>query len=185
MGGYDAHNDLEEEALPAIAGPGVVSWNASGMHRADDIDMATVRRWLQRPLPLGPRVLIANVLGGRHFVLVVGWDAMDGDTLIVRDSGFNRTTYSHARDVVGWRVFDMAPQDDKRPPKLSEDFAVSTVERDSGSGSNSGSNSGSSAGNAILQHRARCHQQAQPHGGQRLARARVFAGDHTLRPRQW
>ena len=77
---------------------------------------------------------------------------MDGDTLIVRDSGFNRTTYSHARDVVGWRVFDMAPQDDKRPPKLSEDFAVSTVERDSDSGSNSGSG-GSSAGNAILQQR--------------------------------
>ena len=46
VGGYDVHNDLEEEALPAIAGPGVVSWNASGMHRADDIDMATVRRWL-------------------------------------------------------------------------------------------------------------------------------------------
>ena len=91
------------------------------MHRANDVDMPTLRSWLTRPAAQGgPRVVIANVLGVRHFVLVVGWDEMDGDTLIVRDSGFNRTTYSHARDVVGWRVFDMAPQADKRPPRLSE-----------------------------------------------------------------
>jgi hypothetical protein len=49
--------------------------------------------------------VIANVMKGRHFVLVVG--STDDDTLVVHDSGFNRTTYSISSDVVGWRLFNM------------------------------------------------------------------------------
>ena len=47
---------------------------------------------------------------GRHFVLVVGVDTGNQDTLYVHDSGFNRTTYSLKADVVGWRIFQMYPE---------------------------------------------------------------------------
>jgi len=51
--------------------------------------------------------LIANVDNGGHFVLVIAYDGKD--VLTVRDSGFERTTYSYSKDVVGWRIFDMKP----------------------------------------------------------------------------
>ena len=53
-----------------------------------------------------PRIVIANVMQGEHFVLIVGYRS-DNDTLIVNDSGFNRNSYSYSNDVVGWRLFDM------------------------------------------------------------------------------
>lgn len=43
-------------------------------------------------------------------MLVTGFDLAAPDTIYVRDSGFNRTTYSYSADVVGWRLFDMQPQ---------------------------------------------------------------------------
>ena len=54
-------------------------------------------------------VVIANVMGGGHFVLVVGYDdAAHGDVLFVNDPGFTRPSYSFANDVVGWRLYAMA-----------------------------------------------------------------------------
>lgn len=47
-------------------------------------------------------------MAGRHFVLVVGWDASDSDTLYINDPGFDRDTYSYSSDVVGWRLFTMS-----------------------------------------------------------------------------
>ena len=35
------------------------------------------------------RPVIANVMHGGHFVLVVGYDTIDGDTLYVNDPGFD------------------------------------------------------------------------------------------------
>lgn len=99
--GYDAGDDLNEEVLPNLA-PGRVVWPADGMHRSNDLDMATVRAYL-----LIPRVVIANVMHGGHFVLVTGFDWNDEDAILVNDSGFNTTRYSHSSDVVGWRIFDM------------------------------------------------------------------------------
>ena len=55
------------------------------------------------------RPVIAHVMDGGHFVLVVGYDAEDGDTLYINDPGFSISTYSYSRDVVGWRLFTMTP----------------------------------------------------------------------------
>ena len=52
--------------------------------------------------------VIANVMHGGHFVLVVGYDKADGgDTLYVNDPGFDRRSYSYKQDVVGYRLFQM------------------------------------------------------------------------------
>lgn len=53
------------------------------------------------------RPVIANVMQGHHFVLVIGWDPKDEDTLLVNDPGFNTLSYSYSKDVVGWRLFQM------------------------------------------------------------------------------
>ena len=39
--------------------------------------------------------IIAWVMNGEHFVLVIGWDASDNDTLLVNDPGFNRASYRY------------------------------------------------------------------------------------------
>lgn len=50
-------------------------------------------------------VVIANVMNGGHFVLVVGYDK--GQTnLYVNDPGFQREFYPFDQ-VVGWRIFIM------------------------------------------------------------------------------
>jgi hypothetical protein len=55
------------------------------------------------------RPVIANVMHGHHFVLVVGYDGTGAtDTLFVNDPGFYATSYSHADDVVGWRLYVMS-----------------------------------------------------------------------------
>ena len=62
----------------------------------------------RRRRPPRGQPVIANVLHGEHFVLVVGTDARAGaTTLYVNDPGFYRITYDYAADVVGWRLFNM------------------------------------------------------------------------------
>ena len=53
--------------------------------------------------------MIAWVCDRSHFVLVIGWDASDQDTLYVNDPYFLRESYSYAKDIVGWRLFQMEP----------------------------------------------------------------------------
>jgi hypothetical protein len=103
--GFVPHtSDLMESMIPSIA-PRRVVWDATtGFYRNNTaVPWATVQTFLDQPVP---RVVIANVMHGQHFVLVVGYRD-DGDTLVVNDSGFDRNTYSYAKDVVGWRIFDM------------------------------------------------------------------------------
>eukprot|EP00040_Diaphanoeca_grandis_P031787 m.190851 g.190851 ORF g.190851 m.190851 type:complete len:377 (+) comp32415_c3_seq2:181-1311(+) len=101
--GYDNDNDFDESVLPKVSSllpPGTVSWPKDGHRSTNDISVDELITFLRS------RVIIANVMHGGHFVLVVGVDS-DRDTLIVNDPGFNRTTYSYTNDVVGWRIFDM------------------------------------------------------------------------------
>ena len=49
--------------------------------------------------------VIANVMHGEHFVLVVGIDPSTG-RVYVNDPGFWSIAYEYA-DVVGWRLFNM------------------------------------------------------------------------------
>jgi hypothetical protein len=89
------------------------------MHTKNDIPMASIRTLIasgagcaavlcdRTEFPCAGRPVIANVMKGGHFVLVVGWDTVDSDTLYINDPGFDRQTYSYASDVVGWRLFQM------------------------------------------------------------------------------
>ncbi len=103
-GGYvSGTSDLQESVVPKLS-PSRISWPSDGMHTTNDLPFATIKEYIDRKVP---RIVIANVMDGGHFVLVVGYRA-DGDTLVVNDSGFNRNTYSYSKDVVGWRIFDMS-----------------------------------------------------------------------------
>jgi hypothetical protein len=100
-GGYE-NNDLIESAVPKVD-PGKVSWPSDGMHTSNDIPLSHIQSMLR-----GGRPVIANVMHGQHFVLVVGWNSTNPDALAVNDPGFNNLFYSYSNDVVGWRLFDMS-----------------------------------------------------------------------------
>lgn len=102
-GGYDGDNDLQESVVPMIS-PARISWPANGKHTTNDIPFDTIMTILQSGQPV-----IANVMNGAHFVLVIGYDPVDGDTLYVNDPYFNIRTYSYTRDIVGWRMFVTQP----------------------------------------------------------------------------
>ena len=73
------------------------------MHTTNDLTWREVVALLDAGAPV-----IANVMKGHHFVLVVGVDdPVHGDTLYVNDPGFERSTYSFAADVVGWRFYNV------------------------------------------------------------------------------
>ena len=114
-GGYVGETDDLEEAAVVPLDPSRISWDeGSGMHRTNDLTWDQIVAMLDSG---GPGPLIANVLKGRHFVLVVGYDEVDGgDTLYVNDPGFARESYSYSRDVVGWRLYRMREAHATPPP---------------------------------------------------------------------
>eukprot|EP01065_Artemidia_motanka_P035356 TRINITY_DN43280_c0_g1_i1.p1 TRINITY_DN43280_c0_g1~~TRINITY_DN43280_c0_g1_i1.p1 ORF type:complete len:382 (+),score=97.18 TRINITY_DN43280_c0_g1_i1:47-1147(+) len=97
--GYTPGDDLIESAVAGVD-PSRVSWPADAMHTTNDLSVADVQALLGSGRPV-----IANVMKGRHFVLVVG--VVPPSTLMVNDPGFYRVTYDHGSDVVGWRLFNM------------------------------------------------------------------------------
>jgi len=97
-------SSLIEDVMVNI-NPHHIVWNSTSDHRTNDLSFEEVIRRINGPQP---QILIANVMAGQHFVLIVGYRA-DGDTLVVNDPGFDRNTYSHSRDVVGYRIFYMTP----------------------------------------------------------------------------
>lgn len=99
-GGYDGQDDLEESVVSQID-PSRVAWPADGKHETNDLAYGKVAEYVE----LG-RIVIANVMKGRHFVLVIGYSE-DKDTLYVNDPGFDTLSYSYSKDVVGYRIFDM------------------------------------------------------------------------------
>ena len=104
-GGFAPGSSALNEAAVAGVSPRV-KWPSDGMRKNDNISYAELTAILTAPIP---RVMVANVNHGGHFVLAVGVDAVSNDTVWVRDSYFNRATYSLKEDVVGWRIFDIAP----------------------------------------------------------------------------
>lgn len=101
-GGYDGDNDLLESKVPAVS-PGRVGWPKDAMHTSNDLSHGDVVGYLTAT---PPRPVIANVMHGHHFVLVVGWDKATNATLYVNDPGFDRLSYQWS-DVVGWRLWAM------------------------------------------------------------------------------
>ena len=106
--GYVGDNNMDEAAIPNVD-PSHVSWSdATGMHRTNDVPLAAVEASLAAGQPV-----IANVMHGEHFVLVVGTERRaGGTTLYVNDPGFYRITYDYKADVVGWRLFNMSQAGD-------------------------------------------------------------------------
>lgn len=104
-GGYVNGTDDLEESVVSNLDPARVAWTNASMHTRNDLAWRDVVRLLD-----AGAVVIANVLKGHHFVLVVGFDDAgdQGDTLYVNDPGFARASYSYANDVVGWRLYAMA-----------------------------------------------------------------------------
>jgi hypothetical protein len=100
--GYTSGSDLEESVIPQVS-PLRIQWPSDGMHLSNNIPLDTIKQYIDQAVP---RIVIANVMHGQHFVLVVGYRA-DNDTLVVNDPGFDRNTYSYSNDVVGWRLFNM------------------------------------------------------------------------------
>jgi hypothetical protein len=100
--GYD-DNNLIETQVPLIDLERIF-WNADAFHKTNDLSYATVSSYLDKG-----RVVIGNVNNGGHFVLITGYSNEDGDTLIVNDPGYTRSTYSYSSDIVGYRIFDMLP----------------------------------------------------------------------------
>lgn len=102
-GGYVGDTDDLDEAVVVKLDPSRISWTNASMHRSNDLSWGHVVALLR-----SGAVVIANVLAGRHFVLVVGVDdEIAGSTLYVNDAGFSRASYSY-KDVVGWRLYGMA-----------------------------------------------------------------------------
>ena len=102
IGGYvGASDDLDETAIVALD-PSRISWTNASMHQTNDLSWSHIVTLLN----VGAAV-IANVDGGRHFVLVVGVDKeVHGNTLYVNDPGFYRASYTYD-EVVGWRLYGM------------------------------------------------------------------------------
>jgi len=121
-GGYQGHNNLDESKIPSI-NPQRIDWPADGMHRGNDLEISAIKKYLMEP-----RVVIANVDAGHHFVLVTGWIENDNDTLLVNDPGFDRQNYSLQNDVVGFRIFDMKRGD--RTASSSRASSTVRVEQD-------------------------------------------------------
>ena len=101
--GYADGSNLVEGSLDNISSQGRVNWPSDGMHTSNDISTEIIRKYVQdHPR----RVVIANVMQGKHFVLVT--DILtDMDTLKVNDPANFHDTYSYSDDVVGWRLFDL------------------------------------------------------------------------------
>ena len=120
-GGYVGDTDNLDEEVVVQLDPSRIAWNdTTSMHRTNDLPWATVVDLLD-----SGAAVIANVMSGEHFVLCVGYDrGAGGDTLYVNDPGFNRPAYSYASDVVGWRLYAIAP-DGKRTEFEAQRAALS------------------------------------------------------------
>lgn len=101
-----AKNDIPIATIQSLLRAGTCLFARRALHRA------RLNACARHPGPscsmCAGQPVIANVMAGRHFVLVVGWDASDSDTLYINDPGFDRDTYSYSNDVVGWRLFTMS-----------------------------------------------------------------------------
>ena len=100
--GYVGDSNLQESAVVGVD-PKRVAWPTDAMHRKNDLSMLQVKTMLDAERPV-----IANVMHGKHFVLVIGYDSTGStDALFVNDPGFYTTSYSLSEDVVGWRLYTM------------------------------------------------------------------------------
>lgn len=118
--GYVSGDNFAEAALPKLD-PTHVSWSdTSGMHRTNDIPLASVKASIVAGQPV-----IANVMKGEHFVLVVGFEEhADDTTLYVNDPGFYRVAYDYKDDVVGWRLFNMTEANTSNKLPLSAQLVI-------------------------------------------------------------
>lgn len=99
--GYDGNNLIETQ-VPLI-NPDRIVWPDDAFHKTNDLTFEEVTEYINKG-----RIVIGNVNSGGHFVLLTGYSTEDGDSFAVNDPGYNRDTYSYAKDLVGFRIFDMS-----------------------------------------------------------------------------
>jgi len=101
--GYIDGDDMIESKVAEID-PQRIAWTMpSAFHRTNDLPFKNVTQLIAK----GTKIVIGNVNHGGHFVLLVGWNNKDRDTIYVNDPGFDRQSYSYSRDIVGYRIFDV------------------------------------------------------------------------------
>lgn len=101
--GYTSENGLYEEVVPNI-NPSRIQWVGS-IIPGSKLPPSSVKTYLDSTI-----ITIANVMKGGHFVLVVGYDPSDLNSVdpkfYVNDPGFNKAYYNYT-EIVGWRIFKM------------------------------------------------------------------------------
>ena len=97
--GYTQGNNLIESALNQVFRN---MWTEAGMHKTNDLTPYELSDLIN-----SDKFVVANVMKGRHFVLVTNWSEKNPDIVWVNDPGFNTEYYSFSNDIVGWRVFDV------------------------------------------------------------------------------
>jgi hypothetical protein len=97
--GYSGNNLIETQ-VPLID-PNRIVWPEDGMHKTNDLSYETIASYIRKG-----RIVVGNVNEGHHFVLLTGYSS-GGDAFVVNDPGYSRSSYSHTKDIVGYRIFDM------------------------------------------------------------------------------
>jgi len=98
--GYTNDSSLYETVVPEI-NPDRIKFLGS-LYNNTALPPSTLRKMLDSHV-----VVIANVMQGRHFVLVVGYDKNSDTKWYVNDPGFSTQFYSY-EDIVGYRLFEIS-----------------------------------------------------------------------------
>ena len=83
--------------------PKRIEW-VGALRRHDALSVGQIKSYLHD----NTTVNIANVMNGRHFVLLIGYDLSDPNLFYVHDPGFERIAYNYS-EIVGYRLFRMVP----------------------------------------------------------------------------
>eukprot|EP01104_Vermistella_antarctica_P018493 TRINITY_DN6877_c0_g1_i3.p1 TRINITY_DN6877_c0_g1~~TRINITY_DN6877_c0_g1_i3.p1 ORF type:complete len:332 (-),score=49.17 TRINITY_DN6877_c0_g1_i3:14-1009(-) len=98
--GYNLDNELIEDVIVSLS-PDHITYVGAYRNTTE-----FTRNDIVRMLQSQTQVVIANVMHGEHFVLVVGFHPAHPDMLFVNDPGFHKYMYWW-ENVVGWRIFNM------------------------------------------------------------------------------
>jgi hypothetical protein len=100
-GGYTEENDLKESVVPNVD-PEHIEWVGKILDPSQVTPKDLVAH-LNNP----STVMIGNVMHGRHFVLIIGYDTNNETRFYVNDPGFDTAYYEYS-DFVGYRVFSLS-----------------------------------------------------------------------------
>eukprot|EP00933_Yihiella_yeosuensis_P073378 TRINITY_DN82036_c0_g1_i1.p1 TRINITY_DN82036_c0_g1~~TRINITY_DN82036_c0_g1_i1.p1 ORF type:complete len:258 (-),score=46.87 TRINITY_DN82036_c0_g1_i1:247-1020(-) len=111
--GYTSSSALIHSAVNGVCASATplqcnARYAADGSRYRKNLSQATFQKFIKQY-----RTMVANVHGGRHWVLAIGYDSSNPDRIYVRDSaGTNgKAYYSLKKDIVAWRIYDISGPD--------------------------------------------------------------------------